>query len=159
MAAGELILGEFPRQLDDRYRLSLPTELLEPLLGNATDCILAKERPGCLSLWNINWQTQFDANLELVRGKIRAGKMSGRIEEVQRLGRMLSTRHRTVQFAGRGRLVVPEGFREFLKVEPSSEVMVVGAGVCVELWQPAAWLAHLEQYIPDFQKLFDQLTS
>ncbi len=58
-------------------------------------------------------------------------------DQVQMLGRLLSSRHRTVELAGRGRLLVPEGFREFLKVEAGGDVMVVGAGVCVEIWNPA----------------------
>jgi len=156
----ELILGESPRTLDERYRLSLPTEMATLLVANSRECILAKERPGCLSLWSAAaWQPRFDAAILLVEGKIRAGKLEGRLEDVQLFGRLLSTRHRTVQLAGRGRLLVPEGFREFLGVEAGGELLVIGAAVCVEIWKPAAWLAHLEARIPDFQRLFDQLSS
>ena len=82
------------------------------------DCILAKERPGCLSLWSGPlWQARLDEGVELVKQKMRAGKLQERIAEVQLFGRLLSTRHRPVQLAGRGRLVIPEGFREFLGVE------------------------------------------
>ena len=73
-----------------------------------------------------NWKTRLDDGVQLVESKIEAGRLEGRLEEVQRLGRLLSTRHREVQLAGRGRLVVPEGFREFLGVEPGGEVMVDG---------------------------------
>ena len=62
----------------------------------------------------------------------------------QRLGRLLSTRHRSVELGARGRLLIPEGFREFLGVEPGGEVLIVGAGVCIEIWNPAKWLGHLE---------------
>jgi MraZ protein len=55
--------------------------------------------------------------------------------------------------------VIPEGFREFLGVEPGSEVIVVGAAVCVELWRPSAWFSHLETNIPEFRSLFEQLSS
>jgi hypothetical protein len=43
----ELLLGEFPRMLDERYRLTLPGELTTAFLGSSqnADCILAKERP------------------------------------------------------------------------------------------------------------------
>ena len=134
----EFILGEFPRTLDERHRLSIPAELAEPLLNDGVECILAKERPGCLSLWNATaWQTKLDQGVGLVKGKMRAGKLEGRLEEVQRLSRLLSTRHKTVQLAGRGRLSIPDGFREFLQVEQGGEVIVVGAGVCVEIWSPA----------------------
>lgn len=161
--APEFLLGEYPRTLDERYRLTLPGELAEPfaaMLGSSADCILAKERAGSLSLWPAAaWQQKLDAGVELVQAKMRSGRLEGRVEEVQLLGRLLSTRHRTVQLAGRGRLVIPEGFREFLAVEPRGEVIVVGAAVCIELWKPSAWFAHLESHIPEFRKLFEQLSS
>ena len=90
---------------------------------------------------------------------MRSGRLEGRVEEVQMLGRLLSTRHRNVQLAERARLVIPEGFREFLGVEPGGEVIVVCAAICVEMWRPAAWFSHLESNIPEFRKLFDQLSS
>jgi len=156
----ELILGEFPRTLDERFRLSIPPELLDPLMAGGNDCILAKERPGSLSLWNAAaWQQKLDAGVELVESKMRAGKLEGRIDEVQLLGRLLSTRHKAVQLAGRGRLVVPEGFREFLAVEAGGEVVLVGAGVCVEIWSPPAWLSYLEGNMTEFRTLFDRLSS
>ena len=127
--AQEFLLGEFQRTVDERYRLSVPSELGDALTAESTDCILAKERPGCLSLWSATlWQTRLDEGVELVKQKMRAGKLQERIAEVQLFGRLLSTRHRPVQLAGRGRLVIPEGFREFLGVEPGGEVQIVGRG-------------------------------
>lgn len=156
----ELILGEFPRTLDERYRLSIPQELLDPLMGGSVDCILAKERPGCLSLWKAAaWQSKLDAGVKLVREKMRAGKLEGRVDEVQLLGRLLSTRQRPVQLAGRGRLSIPEGFREFLQVEPGGETFVIGAGVCVEIWNPRSWLSYVESRMPEFRQLFDSLSG
>jgi MraZ protein len=159
MSGHELIQGEFQRTLDDRFRLSLPAEILVQI-GEASELILAKERPGCLSLWSTSdWQGRLDANLMVLRGKIQAGKLEGRLGQVQMLGRLLSSRHKTVELAGRGRLLIPEGFREFLKVEAGGEVMVVGAAVCVEVWNPRAWLAYLESRMPKFRRLLDQLSS
>ncbi len=156
----EFILGEFPRTLDERYRLSLPGEFSGPLRASGDECILAKERAGCLSLWNAAaWQDKLQSGVELVQGKMRAGKLEGRLEQVQMLGRLLSTRHRNVRLAGRGRLVIPEGFREFLGVEAGGEVLLIGAAVCVEIWSPAVWISHLEEHMPEFPKLFDQLSS
>jgi MraZ protein len=155
----EFFLGEFQRTLDERFRLSIPSELSDPLLGESTDGILAKERRGCLSLWSAPlWETRLQEGVELVKQKMRAGKLQERLGEVQLLGRLLSTRHRAVQLAGRGRLVIPEGFREFLGVEPNNVVHVVGAAVCIEIWQPAAWLSYLERRMPRFRRLFDQLS-
>jgi MraZ protein len=141
---GEFILGEFPRTLDERFRVAIPGELLAGLTGEGAGCVLAKERPGCLSLWNAKaWQTRFDSGVELVKGKMRAGKLEGRLEQVQMLGRLLSTRHKTVELGDRGRLLIPDGFREFLNAEPGTDVLIVGAAVCVEIWKPDAWRTHL----------------
>ena len=154
----QLILGEATRTIDARFRLSLPPEMAELLAADKGDCILAKERPGCLSLWNAaTWQTRLDEGVQLVVSKILARRLDARLDDVQRLGRLLSTRHRPVQLAGRGRLVVPDGFREFLGVEPGGTVMVIGAAVCVEIWHPEKWQAYVGEQMPDFRQLLDTL--
>jgi MraZ protein len=159
-APQEFLLGEFHRTLDERFRLSIPTEWVEAIAGSRAECVLAKEMAGCLSLWNAEaWQTRLDQGVELVTGKMRAGRLEGRLEEVQLRGRLLSTRHKTVPLAGRGRLSLPDGFREFLGVEQGGEVIVVGAGVCLEIWNPRAWLAFLEARMPEFRQLFDKLSG
>ena len=158
--ADDLLLGEFVRALDDRFRLALPTELLEPLLASGPDVLLAKERAGCLSLWPAAiWKPRLDAAVDVLRTKLQAGLLGQRTPLVQDVGRLLSTRQRTVTLAGRGRLVVPEGFRGFLAVEPGADLVVVGAAVCVELWQPAAWSAYVTSEMPDFRRRIDELTA
>jgi MraZ protein len=154
------VLGEFRRTLDQRYRVSIPAELAEPFGAAGSNCILAKEQPGALSLWSgARWGDRLERGVRLVESKMDAGRLDGRIDEVQMLGRLLSTRHKRVELGNRGRLLVPEGFREFLGVEPGGELLVVGAALCVELWRPAAWIAHLEQQIPEFRRLFDDLSA
>tara|TARA_B100000686_G_C16342984_1_gene738892 strand:- start:142 stop:627 length:486 start_codon:yes stop_codon:yes gene_type:complete len=156
----QLLQGEFRRLMDDRYRLSIPSTLADPLTTAGPDCIAVKERPGAISLWSAgSWETRLEAGLQVVREKIQAGRLEGRIDQVQQLGRLLSTRQRHVQLGGRGRLLIPEGFREFLGVEPGSEVIVIGAAVCVELWEPTAWLDCLQIQIPQFRELFDDLSG
>ena len=152
--------GEFRRTLDERYRLSVPGEWSDLILAEGADCILAKERSGCLSLWiAAEWQEKQEARVELIEQKLRLGELDRRISQVQMFGRLLSTRQRPVQLAGRGRLLVPEGFREFLGCEPGGGVMVVGAAVCVEIWNPAAWVRYLEGRMAKFRRLFDHLSQ
>ncbi len=156
----ELLFGEFQRSLDDRYRVGIPADLLEPMDLQSGQAVLAKERPGCLSLWNAGlWRQKMDASIKVLQGKIQAGRLEGRLNEVQQLGRLLSTRHRDVKLSDRGRLLIPEGFREFLQVEPGDDAMVIGAAVCVEIWRPNAWVDYLNQRMPRFSKLFDKLVE
>jgi len=155
-----LWLGEWVRSLDERYRLSLPAEIMELLAPAARECILAKERPGCVSLWNpAQWETSMTSGVNLVANKIYSGRMTGKLRQVQLLGRLLSTRHRKVPIAGRGRIAIPESFRDFLEVEPGADLMVVGAAVCIEIWHPRRWSEHIGQHMPEFGDLFDQLAS
>jgi MraZ protein len=159
-AADELILGEFTRTLDERFRVALPNELVAALRADDGRCVLAKERPGCLSLWEASaWRQRNNLGLDLIRAKLRAGKLAEHPERLQLLGRLLSTRHAEVQVADRGRLLIPDGFRGFLKAAAGGDVMLIGAGVCVEIWQPDAWVAYLDRRMPRFRKVFGRLTQ
>nr|AUN35827.1 hypothetical protein [uncultured bacterium] len=64
-----------------------------------------------------------------------------------------------MKLANRSRLLIPEGYREFLEVGPNQDVMVVGAVICVEIWNPAAWLDVLRHEMPEFGPLFRDLTN
>jgi MraZ protein len=159
-SAPDLLIGEFLRTLDERFRLAVPPELLEPLLAGGPRLVLAKERAGCLSLWSAaTWKPRLDAAVDVIRSKMQAGLLAQRVGQLQDIGRLLSTRQKTISLAGRGRLVLPEGFREFLGVEPGGNLMVVGAAVCVELWQPAAWTAFVTAEMPAFRQRIDDLTA
>ncbi len=158
MSPPDFLLGEFRRSIDERYRLNLPAQVTQWF--SSGECILAKERPGALSVWNAaDWQSKLDAGIAVVVQKMRAGRLQGRIEEVQSLGRLLSTRHCHVQLAGRGRLLIPEGFREFLGVEPGQDALLIGAAVCLEIWHPDAWLRYVQDHTEHFQNLFEQLVE
>ncbi|QDT65522.1 division/cell wall cluster transcriptional repressor MraZ [Calycomorphotria hydatis] len=162
MPADTFLTGEIKRSLDERHRLSLPAEMALAAADDEGESILTKEKLGCLSLWPAKeWRAREEAGVELIRQKIAAGRMDQRWEDVQRLGRMLSTRSRTVKLANpnQSRLLIPEGFREFLGVPAGSEVMVVGAVVCVEIWNPEVWLKQLEEDMPSFTGLFRDMTS
>lgn len=161
MAAPEsFITGELKRTVDDRFRISLPPEMAQGVADESGDTIVAKERFGCLSLWKAaEWQKRIDQDVALVRQKIEAGRMDQRWGDVQRLGRLLSTRYQTVRLANRSRLLLPEGFREFLDVQVNQEVVLVGAVICVEVWNPAAWLETLRTEMPGFGPLLKELSA
>jgi len=156
----DLLIGEFLRSLDERFRLSLPPELADPLAAGGPEMVIVKERGGCISLWSAAvWKPRIDALVDVVRTKMEAGLLARRAGELQEFGRLLSTRHTSASLAARGRLVVPEGFRDFLGVEPGGDLLVVGAAVCVELWQPAAWSAFVTSEMPGFRRRLDELTA
>ncbi len=160
MPQEKLITGEIKRRLDYRFRVSLPLEMATAITDEQGETILSKEQYGCLSLRKaVDWQHRLEQGVGLIEQKIQTGRMERRWGDVQRLGRLLSTRFRTVKLTNRSRLLIPEGYREFLDVEPNQEVMIVGAAVCVEIWNPAAWMDVLKQDMPAFGPLFQDLAD
>ncbi len=156
----ELFLGEWTRSVDERFRLSLPPEWAEELVDDKGECVLTKERPGCVSVWHPReWKEWLSEGVALVTGKIRSGRVAGRMDQVQMLGRLLSTRHKTVLIAGRGRIAIPDSFRTFLEVEAGGELLVVGAAVCIEIWNPTRWSTHIGEHMSEFRELFDKLAD
>ena len=154
------ITGEVKRTIDDRFRLTLPQDFAESISDEQGNVIVAKERTGCLSLWRSDeWQKRLDSGVELLRKKMDSGRMEGRWGDVQRLGRLLSTRHQQVTLSNRSRLLIPESFRPFLGCDAGKDVVVVGAAVCVEIWHPDMWLEVLKAEMPDFGDLFKTLTE
>jgi MraZ protein len=156
------LTGEYRRTIDDRFRLQLPPEFASAVCDGEgeDDLIVAKERSGCLSLWKQKeWQQRLDSGISLLRQKIDSGRMEQRWGDVQRFGRLLSTRHQVTRLANRSRLLIPESFRQFLGVDAGKDVMVVGAVICVEIWNPEIWLNVLKDEMPDFGDLFKQLTQ
>lgn len=155
-----LIQGEHRRLYDDRFRVSLPAEFVTALGGEDADCLLAKEREGCISVWNRKvWEDSFGAGVKLVRTKLEVNRLQKDFAKVQRFGRLLSTLTRPLKLGHRGRLLIPEGFREFLLAEPNSEVIVVGAGVCLEVWKPEVWKRYVCDDIGEFQHLLQELAG
>jgi MraZ protein len=163
--------GEFRCKVDARHRLALPQALGEPLTASGGPYVLAKERLGCASLWNAAvWESTVNLKVELAKQKVRGGLWNHRIEQAQLFGRLLSTRHERVVIDTKYRLVVPEGFREFLGLgEPATKspdeggetechLTVLGAAVCIELWHPRAWLKYLARRMPKFRQLIEELS-
>jgi len=154
------LTGEIRRTIDDRYRLTLPPDFAQAVSNESGGLVVVKERSGCLSLWPPDeWRKRLESGVDLLKQKIETGRMEQRWGDVQRLGRLLSTRHQEVTMARRSRLLIPEGFRQFLAVDAGQDIVVVGAVICVEIWNPAMWMDVLREEMPEFGELFKSLTE
>lgn len=156
-----LVRGEALCGVDERGRISLPKPLADVVGAWQGDCWLVKERPGAISLWppGSKEEDEVEQMVGLVESKIGLGRFRQRTEELMLLGRLLSTRRTTIKLDGRARIVLPREFREFLGVEAGGQVCVVGAAVCIEIWRPNAWVAFVEENIPRFRQLFEELAG
>jgi MraZ protein len=156
-----LLEFESLRNLDERGRLKLPEQLDETIQPLGKDWWLVKERPGALSLWPFGApeENQLEEGKKVLLGKLGIGRLQDKTEDVLTWGRLLSTRRTKVTLDSRNRFTLPESFRTFLGVEAGGEVYVVGAAVCIEVWRKEAWIQFVEQRMPEFRRLFEQLTS
>ena len=160
METKRFIQGEFCRTVDDRYRLTLPDEFKEVFKPESGKCVIVKESPGYLSLWEEStWKQHHDTRVEMVMQRLNAGYLGQNMSDIQRFGRLLSTRYRHIQLADRARFLLPEGFREFLAVEPKKDVMIVGATFCIEIWNPQKWISYIEGDMPQFGSLLESLLN
>ena len=50
------------------------------------------------------------------------------------------------------------GSESSLVLNPEVILLVVGAAVCVELWNPNAWSEFITTEMPDFRRQLDELT-
>ncbi|MCH2200709.1 MAG: division/cell wall cluster transcriptional repressor MraZ [Fuerstiella sp.] len=154
------LTGEIKRTIDERFRLTLPQDFAQTVSTDTGELVIAKEQAGCLSLWPVKeWQKRLESGVSLLRQKIDAGRMEQRWGDVQRLGRLLSTRHQEVCLSRRSRLLIPEGFRQFLGVNAGEDVVIVGAVICIEVWNPVTWMDVLRDEMPGFGDLFKNLTE
>ncbi len=160
MGESTFITGEVRRTVDNRFRVTLPADFAAAVSDSEANCVVARERFGCLSLWRPDaWKQHIDDGVSVLKQKMEAGRLQQRWDEVQRLGRLLSTRHQEVQLGNRSRLLIPENFRDFLAVGAGEDVVIVGAVICVEIWSPDAWLAVLKDEMPGFGTLFKTLAD
>jgi len=156
----QFLRREYRGSLDDRYRITLPEPLLTAVIEDRERCVLVKERPYSISVWDEDvWNAEMESGISLVEAKLARSRLRDRLDQVRQLGRLLASQHERVRLDGRGRLRVLESFRDFLGAEPGADLVIVPAAVCIEIWRPDAWIEYLHQEMPSFRQLLEELAG
>lgn len=121
------LTGEFRHALDDRGRVAIPVRFRARLAQGAT---LARWLDRCLGVFPA------DEWAELAE-KLRGLPLTN--PRAREFARFMSSGAVDVELDRQGRLLVPSYLREYAAIEPSGEVVVVGALNRLELWAPSAW--------------------
>lgn len=112
--------GSYIHLVDQKSRIAIPSKIRNQL---GDDFILTKGPDNCLwALTNEEWRTV-------------AGKASKSVV-IQRFF-VASAVECTV--AKGGRIVIPDVLREHAGIKPGDEVMIVGLGNHIEIWNKAKW--------------------
>jgi len=120
-----MFLGEFRHSLDDKSRLALPARFRARL---EVGLVMTTGSDKCLLVYPMD---EFTVLFE----KVSALPVMG--HESSTLRRMLFTNAHDAVPDKQNRVVVPQKLREFAQI--TNEVVVVGVGKFVELWNPAEW--------------------
>jgi MraZ protein len=134
-----LFLGEHRHALDEKGRIIFPARMREDLGAQVT---LQKGIDPCVYVFPPDeWERQVANVASLPTTK----------PEARRYARFFFSQAQTERVDRQGRLTVPASFREYAGL--SRDVVVVGAGQRVEIWDATRWEQHLgeaEQGVEEF---------
>jgi len=132
--------GTFDHTLDTKNRLTVPSKFRSALAGKV---FLVKGADRCLSVYPEDTYSQMTAS-----ALAGMNPLSGQARELRRF---FFANAMEVELDGAGRIGLPGRFMEAAGIA-SREVVVAGAGECLELWDRTAWEtydADLTQRAPD----------
>jgi transcriptional regulator MraZ len=138
-----LLTGTYERSLDDKQRLALPKRLRE-LLANQGQLVLTPGTDGSLALFP---EQAFAALTE----KLAARSPTG--HEVRAFSRLLYAQSQSVEIDSQGRVRLPAELARLAALD--RDVVLLGVGDRVELWNKSRW----EAYLADLQPRYDELAE
>ena len=139
-----MFLGQHERSLDDKFRLAIPSEL-RPGLG--TGAVLTRSFDNCLCIYPAaKWEALAKAvdDLPQVRTEARV------------LARSLFSGAVPCEFDRQGRVVIPAFLREHAGI--NGDVVIIGVGSRVELWNKDAWLKERQRFEAEGPQLAEVLS-
>lgn len=135
--------GTFEHTLDAKNRLTVPSKFRSTLAGSV---FLVKGAEPCLSLYPAaTYQAMAEAAL---------ANMNPLSSQKREFSRLFYANAMSMELDGAGRIMLPPRFMEQAGIG-SREVVVAGAGDCLELWDRAAW----ESYETELAQRAPELTA
>jgi MraZ protein len=138
-----LLTGTYERTLDEKLRLALPKVLREVFAGEK-QLILTPGTDGSLSLFPGN---AFATLTERLASRSPTG------HEVRAFSRLLYAQSHSVEVDSQGRIRLPVELARLANLD--GDVVLLGVGDRVELWNKSRW----EAYLTDLQPRYDQLAE
>jgi transcriptional regulator MraZ len=135
--------GTFDHTLDAKNRLTVPSKFRAALAGKV---FLVKGADPCISVYP-------DATYTAISSAALSG-MNPLSSQARELSRFFYANAMESELDGAGRIMLPARFMEHAGIA-AREVIVAGAGDCLELWDRASW----EAYDSDLTKRAPDLTA
>ena len=132
-----MFIGSSYPKLDDKFRLILPAKFRDRLAGGV---VLTKVQENCLVLLT---KEEFAARAESLAGNAPIGSLGRR-----GLNRHYFNLAEEQTPDGQGRILLNSGLREW--AELSRELVVVGVGKHIEIWNPEKYKAFMDATAEEF---------
>ena len=135
--------GTFDHTLDAKNRLTVPSKFRAALAGKV---FLVKGSDPCISVYP-------EATYTAISSDALSG-LNPLSSQARELSRFFYANAMETELDGAGRIMLPPRFMEHAGIG-AREVVVAGAGDCLELWDRASW----EAYDSDLTKRAPDLTA
>ena len=141
-----MLLGEYEHTLDDKSRLTLPAKFREAVADGG---VVTRGMDGCLVVFTKDGWERF-VGLRLVG-------LDPFSAEARQLNRFIFSGAAEAEPDKQGRIALPAPLVKHAKL--AREVVVAGVRDHVEIWDRAAWRAHLEQVEGSAERVAERLAA
>lgn len=136
--------GTFDYTLDAKNRLTVPAKFRASLSDGV---VLAKQVAGCVAVWRPDdYESYIQAALQPFH------PMS---PEAEKLQRFFSANAHDAELDSAGRIMVPAFLLEHASL--GKDVVVTGAGHCLEIWDRGAWQDYNDRLAADVATITSRL--
>jgi MraZ protein len=142
-----LLTGNYERSLDEKLRLALPKQL-RLALASAGQLVITPGTDGSLALFP---QQSFAALADRLAARSPAG------HDVRAFSRLLYAQSRGVEVDSQGRIRLPAELASLAELE--GDVVLLGVGDRVELWNKSRWEAYFARLSPRYDDLAEAALS
>jgi MraZ protein len=141
--------SEYDCKLDAKGRLALPSKVRAALPDNASEeLVMRRGFEPCLVLYPM---------LEYKKIYSRVRSLSEFNEEYRKFQRSFFRGNVDVELDGAGRINIPKRMMEFASLE--KEVILVGLGNRIEIWNPDLYEQYLIQDVSEYSKMAEKFLA
>jgi len=141
-----VLLGEYEHTLDDKSRLTLPAKFREAFADGG---VVTRGMDGCLVVFTKDGWERFVG--------LRLEGLDPFSAEARQLNRFIFSGAAEAEPDKQGRIALPAPLVKHAKL--AREVVVAGVRDHVEIWDRAAWRAHLEQVEGSAERVAERLAA
>jgi MraZ protein len=137
--------GEYLHTLDQKSRVIIPARFREEL---GDTFMISRGLDRCIFVYHLNEWSKIEQKvkeLPLTRSDVRA------------FTRYLFSGAAEVEMDRQGRVLIPQGLREYARIE--KEVMIIGVSNRVEVWSAGAWKEYTSAENLDFEAAAEKLAD